>query len=131
MRIGRWTDPRFVFVCQLIEVISDADANETAGEDGLALPDSLVGESQKYRNWSQILSNKVPLLSVELEYHAEWCALKSPSIHSHHHMVQGNKLTSCARDCWGYVDVGNDQLRVSQRCRDGQLLQIRFYQSLW
>ena len=27
-----------------------------------------------------ILSNMVPLVSVELEYHTEWCALKSPSI---------------------------------------------------
>ena len=46
MRIGRWLEPRFVFVCQLVEVIREADANETSGEDGLALPGSLVGESQ-------------------------------------------------------------------------------------
>ena len=46
MRIGRWSEPRFVFVCQLVEVIREADANETSGEDGLALPGSLVGESQ-------------------------------------------------------------------------------------
>ena len=25
-------------------------------------------------------ANRVPLVSVELEYHVEWCALKSPSI---------------------------------------------------
>ena len=31
MRIGRWSEPRFVFVCQLVEVIRDADANETSG----------------------------------------------------------------------------------------------------
>ena len=36
MRIGRWSEPRFVFVCQLVEVIREADANETSGEDGLA-----------------------------------------------------------------------------------------------
>ena len=46
MMIGRWSEPRFVFVCQLVEVIREADANETSGEDGLALPGSLVGESQ-------------------------------------------------------------------------------------
>ena len=46
MRIGRWSEPRFVFVCQLVEVIREPDANETSGEDGLALPGSLVGESQ-------------------------------------------------------------------------------------
>ena len=45
MRIGRWSEPWFVFVCQLVEVIREADANETSGEDGLALPGSLVGES--------------------------------------------------------------------------------------
>ena len=46
MRIGRWSEPRFVFVCQLVEVIREADTNETSEEDGLALPGSLVGESQ-------------------------------------------------------------------------------------
>ena len=33
-------------VCQLVEVIREADANETSWEDGLVLPGSLVGESQ-------------------------------------------------------------------------------------
>ena len=79
LRIGRWSEPRFVFVCQLVE----ADANETSGENGLALPGSLVGESQlripKFEP-ETTFSNRVPLVSVELEYHAEWCALKSPSI---------------------------------------------------
>ena len=37
MRIGRWSGPRFVFVCQLVEVIREADANETSGELGLAI----------------------------------------------------------------------------------------------
>ena len=41
MRIGRWSKPRFLFVYQLLEVIIEADANETSGEDGLALPDIL------------------------------------------------------------------------------------------
>ena len=45
MRIGRWSEPRFVFVCQLVEVIREADANETSGDLGLALPGNLVGES--------------------------------------------------------------------------------------
>ena len=27
MRIGRWSEPRFVFVCQLVDVIREADAN--------------------------------------------------------------------------------------------------------
>ena len=83
MRIGRWSEPRFVFVCQLVEVMREADANETSGKDGLALPGSLVGESQlKIPKLEPdiIFSNRVPLVSVVLEYHAEWCALKSPSI---------------------------------------------------
>ena len=82
MRIGRWSEPRFVFVCQLVEVIREADANETSGEDRLALIGSLVGESQiRIPKFDQeiMLSNKLPLVSVELEYHAEWCALKLPT----------------------------------------------------
>ena len=75
MRIGRWSELRFVFVCQLVEVIREADANETSGELGLALPGNLVGESQ-FRipklEPDTMLSNIVPLVSVELEYHDEW-----------------------------------------------------------
>ena len=80
MRIGRWSEPRF---CQLVEVIREAEANETSGEDGLALLGSLVGESRlripKFEP-DIMLSNMLALVSVELEYHADWCALKSPSI---------------------------------------------------
>ena len=43
MRIGRWPDTRFVFVCQLVQVISVADANEPSREDGLAL----LGECER------------------------------------------------------------------------------------
>ena len=46
MRIGTWSEPRFSFVCQLVEVIGEADANETSGKNGLVLLGSLVGESQ-------------------------------------------------------------------------------------
>ena len=83
MRIGRWSESWFVFVCQLVEVIREADANETSGEDGLALPGSLVGDSQlriPKLEPDTTFSNSVPLVSVELEYHVEWCALKSPSM---------------------------------------------------
>ena len=83
MRIGRWSEPRFVFVCQLVEVIREADANDTSGEHGLALPGSIVGKSQLRITKLELdttFSNRVPLLSVELEYHVEGCALKSPSI---------------------------------------------------
>ena len=75
MRIGRWSEPRFVFVCQLVEVIREADAYETSGKLGLALPGNLVGESQ-FRipklEPDTMLSYIVPLESVELEYHNEW-----------------------------------------------------------
>ena len=75
MRIGRWSEPRFVLVCQLEEVIREADANETSGELGLALPGNLVGESQ-FRipklEPDTMLSNIVPLVSLELEYHDGW-----------------------------------------------------------
>ena len=43
MRIGRWSAPRFVFICQLVEVIREVDANETSEGDGLVLLGSLVG----------------------------------------------------------------------------------------
>ena len=45
MIIGRWSEPRFVFVYELVKVIRQDDANETSGDDGLALPGSLVSES--------------------------------------------------------------------------------------
>ena len=64
-------------------MIRETDANETSGEDGLALPGSIVGESQLRIPKLEpdiIFANRVPLVSVELEYHAAWCALKSPSI---------------------------------------------------
>ena len=83
LRIGRWSEPRFVFVCQLVELIGEANANEPSVEDGLALPGSLVAESQcriPKLEPDIIFSNMVPLVYVELEYHAEWCALKSHSI---------------------------------------------------
>ena len=69
MRICRCSEPRFVFVCQLVEVIREDDAN------GLALPGNPVGESQlriPKLEADTMLSNIVPLESVELEYHDEW-----------------------------------------------------------
>ena len=50
-------------------MIREADANETSGEDGLALP----GRIPKLEP-DIIFSNRVPLVSVGLEYHGEWCA---------------------------------------------------------
>ena len=64
-------------------MIREADANETYGEDGLVLSGSLVGEFQLRIPKLEpdiIFSNRVFLVSVELEYHTEWYALKSPSI---------------------------------------------------
>ena len=75
MRIGRWSEPRLVFVCQFVEVIREADANMTSWELGVALPGNLVGESQfriPMLEPDTMLSNIVPLESVELEYHDEW-----------------------------------------------------------
>ena len=75
MRIGRWSEPRFVFVCQLVEVLTEGDANETSVALGLALPGNLVCESQLRIPKLEpdiMLSNIVPLESVELEYHDEW-----------------------------------------------------------
>ena len=68
MRIGRWSEPMFVFVCQLVEVIREADANETSGELGLALPGNLVVESP----FRIPKLEPYTMLSAELEYHDEW-----------------------------------------------------------
>ena len=64
-------------------MIREADANETSEEDGLALLGSLVCEYQlgiPKLEPEIMFSNMVPLVSVELEYHADWCAFKSLSI---------------------------------------------------
>ena len=83
MRIGRRSDIMFVFVCQLVEVIREADAKETSEEDELALRGSLVGESQlKIPKFEPeiLFSNRVLLVSAELEYHTKCCAWRFPSI---------------------------------------------------
>ena len=83
MRIGRWSLPMVVFICQLVKVIRETGANETSDENELALLGSLVGEFQKrIPKFEQdiMFSNMVPLVHVELEYHAEWCELKYPSM---------------------------------------------------
>ena len=64
-------------------MIRDTNANETSVEDGLALPGSLVNESHLRIPKLEpdiIFSNRVPSVSVELEYHVEWCVLMSPSM---------------------------------------------------
>ena len=72
-RIGGWLEPRFVYVCQLVEVIREEDAYQTSGELGFALFGSLVREFQ-------CMFSNMPLVTVELECHDKWCALKSPCI---------------------------------------------------
>ena len=64
------------FVCRLEKSSAQimADGNATSGKLGLTLPGNLVGESQ-FRipklEPDTMLSNIVPLVSVELEYHDE------------------------------------------------------------
>ena len=45
IRMGRWSELMVVYVCHSDEVMREADANDTSGELGSALPGSLVGES--------------------------------------------------------------------------------------
>ena len=45
MRMRRWSELMAVCVCYSDEVMREADANDTSGELGSALPGSLVGES--------------------------------------------------------------------------------------
>ena len=75
MRIGRWSEHRFFLVCQLVEVIIEADANETSGNlEWHCTAILLENPSLEYRKLEPdtMLSNIVPLVSVELEYHNEW-----------------------------------------------------------
>ena len=45
IRIGRWSELMVVCDCYSDKVMREADANDTSGELGSALPWSLVGES--------------------------------------------------------------------------------------
>ena len=45
IRRGRWSELMVVCVCHSDEVMRDADANDTSGELGSALPVSLVSKS--------------------------------------------------------------------------------------
>ena len=132
MRIGKWSEPRFVFVCQLVEVIREADANETSGELGLALSGNSVGESQlriPKLEPDTMLSNIVPLESIELEYHdvVNITVSQYEGVRRHHQMIQRWIVSSCVRACWGHVDVGNDQGCVSQLVCNSQPFQIRIW----
>ena len=72
MRIGRWSELSVDRVCQEHEVMTEVDANETSGELGSAFGGTLVGLSQL----SIPKFILFPLVSVDLEYHDGWCALK-------------------------------------------------------
>ena len=83
MRIGRWSELNVARVCQEHEVMKEVDANETSGELGSAFGGTLVGLSQLNIPESDPLiesSILFPLVSVDLEYHDGWCALRSPNI---------------------------------------------------
>ena len=61
----------------------EVDANKTSGELGSAFGGTLVGLSQLSKPKLDPLIESfilIPLVSVDLEYHAGWCALKSPRI---------------------------------------------------
>ena len=83
MRIGRWSQLGVDRVCQEHEVIRDDDANETSGELGSALGETLVVVSQLRMPWSNPLIKSaifLPLVSVDPEYQDGWCVLKSRRI---------------------------------------------------
>ncbi len=80
--IGRWSELRAVIVFQSDEVTREEDASETSGELGAALLGIRVGESQlRTPRFELVIASArfLPLVSVDLEYHDGWCALKSPS----------------------------------------------------
>ena len=83
MRIGRWSELSVDSVCQEHEVMRDADANETSGELSSAVGGTLVELSQlSIPTLDPLIESSIlfPFVSVDLEYHDGWCALKSPRI---------------------------------------------------
>ena len=61
----------------------EVDANETSGELCSAFSGTLVGPSQlSIPKLDPLIESSIlfPLVSVDLEYHYGWCALKSPRI---------------------------------------------------
>ena len=44
IKMGRWSELMVVCVCHSDEMIREADANDTSGEQGSALSGSVVGE---------------------------------------------------------------------------------------
>ena len=64
-------------------MVREADAIETSGELGSAFGGTLVGLSQlSIPKLDPLIESSIlfPLVSVDLEYHDEWCVLKSPRI---------------------------------------------------
>ena len=83
MIIGRWSELSVNSVCQKHKVIREANANETSGELGSAFGGTLVGLSHLRIPLSEPLIKSaifIHLVSVDLEYHDGWFALKSPRI---------------------------------------------------
>ena len=82
IRMGRWSEPIVVCVCHSDEMMREADANDTSGELGSALPGSLVGESVFRTAKLEMLiesASLLPLVSVVTECQSECGALKSLS----------------------------------------------------
>ena len=83
LRIGRLSELSVNRVFEEQEVMREADANETSGGFGPELGGTLVGLSQFRTPLLDPLVKKdifIPPISVNLEYHGGWCALKSPRI---------------------------------------------------
>ena len=75
IRMGRWSELMVVCVCHSDEVMKEADANDTSGELGSALPGSLVGESVFRTAKLEILTETASSLPLELvvpECQSEW-----------------------------------------------------------
>ena len=75
-RIGRWSELSVDRVCHDHEVMREVDANGAFGG-------TLVGLSQlSIPKLDPLIESSIlfPLVSVNLEYHDGWCALKLPRI---------------------------------------------------
>ena len=67
IRMGRWFELIVVCICHSDEVMREADANDTSGELGSAIPGSLVGEFVFRTTKLEMLTESaswLPLVSV-------------------------------------------------------------------
>ena len=121
IRMGRWSELMVACVCHSDEVIREADANDTSGELGSALPWSLVGESV-FRTAGntdrirQLIASRIGCSGVP-EWMGSLLGLVNLCLSASGRLVVNNAIAETGR---GDVHVGNKQLCIIHSDADGQ-----------